>query len=269
MEIPSVTDLQLKFLKVEMDGSVCVFRLNRPPANAHDLEMVRELETLVTAIRFDSKVKAAMMASANPRFFSAGADIEEIRTKSGEYIGLLSQSSKEMMMKMRATPKVYVAAVNGHCMGGGLELALSCDVRFAGRGSWKVGLPEVNLGLIPGEGGTQLAGRIMGPSRALMLMVTGESFGPERAAELGLFDELVDPDAVEAKALEFAHKCADGPAKAIGFMKIALTEALELPIYEAFAYERQLQNQLFETPDSKEGVAAFLEKRAPQWGKGQ
>ncbi|HEX6122393.1 MAG TPA: enoyl-CoA hydratase/isomerase family protein, partial [Ktedonobacterales bacterium] len=181
----SVSDLKLKHITLDMDGSVLVFRLNRPPANAHDLAMIRELETLVTEIRFDTSVKAAVMASASPKFFSAGADISEIQTKSAEYIGLLSQTSKEMMMKMRATPKVFVAAVNGHCMGGGLELALSCDVRFAGKGKWQVGLPEVNLGLIPGEGGTQLAGRIMGPSRALMLMVTGESFGPERATELG------------------------------------------------------------------------------------
>jgi len=152
-------------------------------------------------------------------------------------------------------------------MGGGLELALACDVRFAGRGNWKVGLPEVSLGLIPGEGGTQFAGRVMGPSRALLYMVTGEAFGPEKATELGLFDELVEPDQVEAKALEFAHKCADGPNKAIGFMKLALTEGLELPIYEAFAYERHLQNQLFDTPDSKEGVAAFVEKRQPRWGQ--
>jgi enoyl-CoA hydratase/carnithine racemase len=263
----SVTDLQFKHFLVEMDGNVCIFRLNRPKANAHNLEMIRELEHLVTEIRFDTNVKAVVMASANKNFFSAGADIEEIRDKSGEYIGLLSQTSKEMMMKIRATPKVYVAAVNGHCMGGGLELALSCDVRFAGRGTWKVGLPEVNLGLIPGEGGTQLAGRIVGPSKALMLMVTGETFSPEQATEWGFFDVLEDADKVEAKALEFAHKCADGPNKAIGFMKIALTEGLELPIHDAFAYERHLQNQLFDTPDSKEGVAAFLEKRPPQWGK--
>lgn len=263
----SVTDLELKHFLVEMDGNVCVFRLNRPKANAHNLEMIRELEYLVTEIRFDTNVKAVVMASASKSFFSAGADIEEIRDKSGEYIGLLSQTSKEMMLKIRATPKVYVAAVNGHCMGGGLELALACDVRFAGRGTWKVGLPEVNLGLIPGEGGTQLAGRIVGPSKALMLMVTGETFSPEQATEWGFFDVLEDGDKVEAKALEFAHKCADGPNKAIGFMKIALTEALELPIHDAFAYERQLQNQLFDTPDCREGVSAFLEKRPPQWGQ--
>ena len=263
----SVSDLQPKYVTLEMDGSVCIVRLNRPPANAHNLAMIRELEAVVTEIRFDTSVKAVVLASASERFFSAGADISEIHEKSAEYIGLLSQTSKEMMMKVRATPKVYVAAINGHCMGGGLELALCCDVRFAGKGNWKVGLPEVNLGLIPGEGGTQLTGRVLGPSRALMLMVTGETFGPDRATELGLFDELVDADQLEAKALAFAHVCADGPNKAVGFMKLALTEGLELPIHDAFAYERHLQNQLFDTPDSKEGVAAFLEKRPPQWSK--
>jgi enoyl-CoA hydratase len=263
----SVRDLKPEFFTIEMDGAVCVLRLNRPPANAHNFAMIRELEGIVTEIRYDNDVRAVVLGSANPKFFSAGADIEEIRAKPAEYIGLLSQTSKEMMMKVRATPKVYVAAVNGHCMGGGLELALCCDVRYAGKGNWKVGLPEVNLGLIPGEGGTQFAGRIMGPSRALMYMVTGEAFGPEKATELGLFDELVEADEVEAKALAFAHKCADGPAKAIGFMKLALTEGLDLPLYEAFAYERHLQNQLFDTPDSKEGVAAFTEKRAPKWGQ--
>lgn len=263
----SVQDLKLERITLEMDGDVLIFRLNRPPANAHDLAMIRELEALVTEIRFDPAVKAVVMASASDKFFSAGADIQVIKEKSGEEVGLLSQTSKEMIMKMRATPKVFVAAVNGHCMGGGLELALACDVRFAGRGKWLVGLPEVHLGLIPGEGGTQLLGRIVGPSKALMLMVTGESFGPERAHALGLFDELTEPEQLMPKALEFAHICADGPAKAIGFMKVALTEGLELPIYEGLAYERHLQNQLFDTPDSKEGVAAFLEKRKPKFGQ--
>jgi enoyl-CoA hydratase/carnithine racemase len=263
----SVRDLKPEYFTIEMDGAVCVLRLNRPPANAHNFAMIRELEGIVTEIRYDNDVRAVVLGSANPKFFSAGADIDEIREKPAEYIGLLSQTSKEMMMKVRATPKVYVAAVNGHCMGGGLELALCCDVRYAGKGNWKVGLPEVNLGLIPGEGGTQFAGRILGPSRALMYMVTGEAFGPEKATELGLFDELVESDEVEAKALAFAHTCADGPTKAIGFMKLALTEGLDLPLYEAFAYERHLQNQLFDTPDSKEGVAAFTEKRKPNWGQ--
>lgn len=263
----AVSDLRLEFIQLDWDGDVLIFRLNRPRANAHNLQMIRELEALVTEIRFDKKVKAAVMASANDRFFSAGADIQVIMEESGEDVGLLSQTSKEMIMKMRATPKVFVAAVNGHCMGGGLELALACDVRFAGRGNYQIGLPEVKLGLIPGEGGTQLLGRIVGPSKALMLMVTGESFGPERAYELGLFDELVEPDQVMPKALEFAHLCANGPTKAIGFMKVALTEGLELPLYEGLAYERHLQNQLFETPDSKEGVKAFMEKREPKFGQ--
>lgn len=263
----AVTDLQLRHITLEMDDNVLILRLNRPPANAHNLEMIRELEALVTEIRFDAAVHAVVMASANERFFSAGADIQVIRDMPGEYVGLLSQTSKEMIMKMRATPKVFIAAVNGHCMGGGLELALACDVRIAGRGRWQVGLPEVNLGLIPGEGGTQLLGRIVGPSKALLLMVTGEPFSPQRALELGIFDELVEPDQVMARALAFAHTCASGPTKAIGFMKVALTEGLELPLYEGLAYERHLQNQLFETPDCREGVNAFLEKRKPHFGQ--
>src|SRR5258705_6921891 len=146
----SVTDLQPEYFKLAMDGAVCVLKLNRPPANAHNFAMIRELEGIVTEIRYDSGVKAVVLASANGRFFSAGADIDEIREKPGDYIALLSQTSKEMMMKIPATPKGYVAAVNGHCMGGGLELALCCDMRYAGRGNGEGGRPGVNLGPDPG-----------------------------------------------------------------------------------------------------------------------
>ena len=263
----SVTDLQLKHFLIEMDGSVCILRLNRPPANAHNFAMIQELEGIVNEIRWDDDVKAVMLASANARFFSAGADIEEIRDKSAEVHRPAQPDQQRNDDEGPATPKVYVAAVNGHCMGGGLELALCCDVRFAGKGNWKVGLPEVNLGLIPGEGGTQFAGRIMGPSRALLYMVTGEAFGPEKATELGLFDELVEADKVGKRRSTSPTSARTARLKAIGFMKLALTEGLDLPMHEAFAYERHLQNQLFDTPDSKEGVRAFLEKRAPRWGQ--
>src|SRR5258708_13006584 len=140
----SVTDLQPEYFKLEMDGAVCVLKLNRPPANAHNFAMIRELEGIVTEIRYDSGVKAVVMASANDRFFSAGADIDEIREKPGEYIGLLSQTSKEMMMKIRATPKAYVAAVNGHCMGGGLGLALCCGGRYARPRTRKARPPQLH-----------------------------------------------------------------------------------------------------------------------------
>jgi enoyl-CoA hydratase/carnithine racemase len=258
--------LRLEFLRTRLEDGVAIIELNRPPANAHHTPMILELDRAVTEVRFDDRVKAATLASASDKFFSAGADIQMIRNESGEQVGLLSQTSKEVILKMRSIPKVFLGVINGHCMGGGLELALACDYRYAGRGSWKVGLPEVNLGLIPGEGGTQMLGRILGPARALKLMVTGETFTPELATEWGLFNELVDANQVWDTAMGFARQIARGPTRAIGFMKVALTEGLEMPLHDAFNYERHLQNQLFDTADSKEGVRAFLEKRPPKFG---
>ncbi|HEX9056079.1 MAG TPA: enoyl-CoA hydratase/isomerase family protein [Ktedonobacterales bacterium] len=257
--------LKLEFLRTRLEDGIAIIELNRPPANAHHTPMILELDRAVTEVRFDERVRAVVLASASDKFFSAGADIQMIRDESGEQVGLLSQTSKEVILKMRSVPKVFIGVINGHCMGGGLELALACDYRYAGRGTWKVGLPEVNLGLIPGEGGTQMLGRIMGPAKALKLMVTGETFSPEQATEWGLFNELVDADKVWDTAMDFARLIAQGPTKAIGFMKVSLTEALEMPLKASFDYERQLQNQLFETADSKEGVRAFLEKRKPNF----
>jgi enoyl-CoA hydratase/carnithine racemase len=257
--------LKLEFLRTRLEDGVGIIELNRPPANAHHTPMIRELDEAVMEVRFDERVRAVILASAADKFFSAGADIAMIRDESGEQVGLLSQTSKEVILRMRSIPKVFLAVVNGHCMGGGLELALACDYRYAGRGNWKVGLPEVNLGLIPGEGGTQMLGRILGPERALKLMITGETFGPEQATEWGLFNELVDADRVWDEAMAFARKIAGGPTRAIGFMKDALSHGLEMPLPAALDYERQLQNQLFDTADSKEGVRAFLEKRQPKF----
>ena len=240
-------------------GSVAVLTIANPPVNAMSMAVRADLIAAVQGAVADPEVQALVLIGAGGRFIP-GADIREF----GKPIS--GPSGRDVIAAIEASPKPIVAALGGNALGGGLEVALGCHFRIAAP-DCRLGLPEVNLGLIPGEGGTQFAGRIMGPSRALLYMVTGESFGPEKATELGLFDELVEADEVEQKALAFAHKCADGPSKAIGFMKLALTEGLDLPMHEAFAYERHLQNQLFDTPDSKEGVRAFLEKRAPRWGQ--
>lgn len=257
--------LQLEFLRTRLEDGVAHIELNRPPANAHHTAMILELDRAVTEVRFDDRVRMAILSSASEKFFSAGADIATIRDESADHVGLLSQTSKEVILKIRSIPKIFLSVISGHCMGGGLELALACDYRYAGRGNWKVGLPEVNLGLIPGEGGTQMLGRILGPARALKLMITGETFTPEQATEWGLFNELLEADQLWPTVMTFANQIATGPTKAIGFMKVAVTEALEMPLHDAFNYERQLQNQLFDTADSKEGVRAFLEKRTPKF----
>jgi len=261
-------DLKLEFFRTSLEDGVARLTLNRPPANAHHLAMIEELGQAALAIRFDSAVKVIIMGSASDRFFSAGADINAIRDDSSEQLGLLSQTSKEVIMQMRATPKIYLAAVNGHCMGGGLELALACDLRFAADSKYQIGVPEVALGLIPGEGGTQLLGRVLGTSRALDLMITGRTLTPREAKDMGLFDFLVPPDKLQSETLEYARKIAKGPSRAIGFTKIALTEGVGMPLWSAFAWERELQNQLFDSPDCKEGVRAFFEKRTPEFGRG-
>ncbi len=258
--------LNLEHFNTRIEDGVGILEINRPPANAHDLEVLQELDQAIMAARFDDNVKVVVFTSALPKFFSAGFDITVLRDASPEYVGLSSQFSKEVMLKIQSTRKIFIAAINGHCMGGGLELAMACDLRFAvDDARVKLGMPEITLGLIPGEGGTQMLGRIVGKSKALYLMVTGETFNPERALELGLVDRLFHPDELMPETLSFAKKLAQGPALAIGFNKLALNEAIDLPLGSALAFERELQNQALASQDAKEGSTAFTEKRPPRF----
>ncbi|WP_227377684.1 enoyl-CoA hydratase/isomerase family protein [Haladaptatus halobius] len=262
----SFADLELENFSTEMDDHVGILRIDRPPANAHDLDMIIELQSAIESVRFDEDVRVAVLASANDRFFSTGFDIEVLQEESGSHIGKASQTSKEAIMKMRTTDTLFIAAVDGHCMGGGLEFALACDMRYIGNDDeYNIGVPEVDLGLIPGEAGTQLLPRYVGRSKALKMMISGETLTPEEAHEIGLFDELTEVGEAEEEVLEFAHEIAQLPNKAVGFDKLAVNEGMELPLWDALAHERELQNQLFETPGAKEGIAAFLEKRDPDF----
>jgi enoyl-CoA hydratase/carnithine racemase len=261
----TLAELELEHISTEVVDGVGYLRLNRPPANAHNLAMILELDRAVLAVRFDDDVKAVVLTSALDKFFSAGADINVIRDEPPHRVGLLSQTSKEVIMRMRSIPKVFIAAINGHCMGGGLELAMACDLRFAAEGDWRYGMPEIKLGVIPGEGGSQLLGRIAGLSKALDLMLDGGAFGVQEAADLGLLNRVFPADRLAAETHEYARKLAEGPIQAIGFTKIALTEGLEMPLHSGFAFERQLQNELLRTHDSREGAAAYLEKRPPRF----
>ncbi|MFB6353094.1 MAG: enoyl-CoA hydratase/isomerase family protein [Halobacteriales archaeon] len=259
-------DLDLEHFTTEMDGYVGVLRIDRPPANAHNLEVILELQDAVEAIRFDDEVRVAVLGSADDTFFSSGFDISVIQEESPEFVGRASQTSKETIMKMRTTDTVFVAMVNGHCMGGGLEFALACDFRFIGDDDdYQVGVPEIELGLIPGEAGTQLLPRYAGRSTAMKLMTTAERFTPAEAVEMDIFDELRPPEDLEDEAMGFAHDLAAKPNKALGFTKLAVNEGMELPLWDALAHERELQNQLFDTPGSIEGVDAFLDKREPDF----
>jgi enoyl-CoA hydratase/carnithine racemase len=263
-------ELDLEYFTTGMDGHVGVLRIDRPPANAHNLDMILELQRAVEAVRFDETVRVAMLGSESEDFFSTGYDIEDLQEESGRHIGKASQTSKEVIMKMRTTDTLFIAVVDGHCMGGGLEFALACDLRFIGNDpDYNLGVPEVNLGLIPGEAGTQLLPRYVGRSKALRMMVTGETVSPEEAHDVGLMDELHPPGEVGDAALGFAREIVGMPNRAVGFDKLAVNEGTELPLWDALAHERELQNQLFDTPGAEEGISAFLDKRDPDFVKAE
>jgi enoyl-CoA hydratase/carnithine racemase len=262
----SFDELDLEYFQTETRDHIGILRIDRPPVNAHNIDVLLELQRAVEGVRFDDEVRVCVFGSANDDIFSTGYDINALQEETGEQTGYASQTSKEIIMKMRSTDTLFIAAVDGHCMGGGLELALACDFRFVGDDDdYRVGMPEIHLGLIAGEAGTQLLPRYIDRSEALRMMVTGEELTPAEATEKGIFDEIHPPEELEDAVFEFAEMIVEKPAGAVGHNKLAVNEGLELPLWDALAHERELQNQLLGSDIAKEGVDAFLSKREPDF----
>ncbi len=253
------SELDLEFFQTDLEDHVGTIRIDRPPANAHNIDVLLELQRAVETVRFDEDVRAVLFGSANEKFFSTGFDIKALQEESGKQVGYASQTSKEIIMKMRTTDTIFIAVVDGHCMGGGLELALACDFRYVGNDdNYNVGMPEIHLGLIAGEAGTQLLPRYIDRSTALKMMITGETISPEEATDRGIFDELHPAGEVEDAAREFAQQIAQKSHMAVGHNKLAVNEGLEMPLWDALSHERELQNRLLGSDVEKEGVNAFL-----------
>ena len=262
----SFAELDLENFTTEVDNHVGIFRIDRPPANAHNIDVLLQLQKLVETVRFDEDVRCAVFGSASDTFFSTGFDIKVLRDEDPKQVGYASQTSKEVIMKMKSTDTVFVAMVDGHCMGGGLELALGCDFRFIGDDDdYNVGMPEINLGLIAGEAGTQLLPRTVGRQKALKMTITGETLTPTEAHDIGLFDELHPPDDVEDEAIAFAEQITELPHGGVGHNKLAINEGMEMSLWDALAHERELQNRLLGSPSAIEGTHAFLDKREPDF----
>ncbi|TMC62173.1 MAG: enoyl-CoA hydratase/isomerase family protein, partial [Chloroflexota bacterium] len=192
-------------------NGVALIHLNRPPANSYDRGLIDDLNAAIDEIRFDESIGAAVLMSDLPKFFSAGADINMFRTVSSKARAMTILHMHEVLLKMEHTPKVFIAAIGGHCLGGGLEISLATDFRFAAEGEYRLGVPEVTLGLLPGNGGTQRLPRLIGRQKAMELLVTGKPLDPKSAAALGVVDRLVSPDRLLADAIAFAATLAAGP----------------------------------------------------------
>jgi enoyl-CoA hydratase/carnithine racemase len=249
----------------ERDG-VALIHLNRPPANSYNRAVLDDLNAAVDEVRWDGELHGAVLVSdLAPRFFSAGADINNFASSTQEQRVMTVLHAQEILLKIERTPKVFVAAINGHALGGGLEIGLACDFRFAAEGQFRIGLPEVSLGLLPGNGGTQRLTRLIGRTRALDMMITNQQVNSARALELGLVDRVFPADQLLDEAVNYVANLAKGPTLAIGNIKIATRLGADLPMEGALALEREAVWRLFMSEDAAEGLAAFAEKRAPEW----
>lgn len=256
-------------VRARVEDRVAWLVMQNAPANNYSYEMMRDLDEAILAARMDEGVDVIVLSGDGDRFFCSGADISMLNEVTPRWKYSFCLHANETMLRLEHTPKLTIAALNGHCVGGGLEVALACDLRWMradpaeGKG-YKIGLPEVKLGVLPGTGGTQRLGRLLGQSRALEMMVDATLYGPERGRELGLVHRIFDHGKFLQQVQEAARGyCSPNMAPlAIGNIKRAVQSGCGLPLESGLALERELQQRLFESGDAKEGIAAFVDKRA-------
>jgi len=256
-----------RLIRYEVQDGVAIITMDDPPANTYTHEMMRQLDDAILQARFDEGVHVIVMRGEGEKFFSAGANIQMLQTSDPYFKYFFCLHANETLNRLEQTPKLVIGALNGHTVGGGLEIALACDIRIARAGGGKIGLPEVNLGVLPGTGGTQRLGRLLGKSKSIELMVEGRTFGFDEALELGLVNKILEGEDAEFfdAVLEYARRFTPprSASRAVGRIKRSVCSGIEVPFSEGLAIERELQQLLFQGEDAKEGLAAYVEKRAP------
>lgn len=262
------TDAPATLATLAVEGGIATITLTNPPANGYSYDLMRQLDAHVLECRMREDVHVIVITGAGEKFFCAGADIAALKVMTPTFKYAFCLHANETMQRLEQTPKLVVAALNGHTVGGGLEVALACDLRLGRRGPAQVGLPEVKLGVLPGTGGTQRLARAVGKSKAMELMVTGRTFSMDEARTLGLLTDVLEADSAAAFLAKVREWCKQfvppaGASKAVGLIKRAVQTGAEVPLAEALGLERELQQQLFLSKDAQEGMAANREKRAP------
>jgi enoyl-CoA hydratase len=248
------------------DG-IATLALNNPKANAYDYDVMRELDAAILEARMDESVHVLILRGAGEKFFCAGADIKMLNAKTPHHFYYFSLHANETARRLETTPKLVIAAINGHCMGGGMELAMACDIRLAKRDGGSMGLPEVTLGLEPGVGGTQRLPRIVGYAKAIEILATGKALSFEEAYDLGLVHNVYEPATYWDEVMQYARQFCppNKAAKAVGRIKLAARASLETSISEGILIEHETLQQLYESKDGREGVSAYLQRRQPSY----
>lgn len=259
-------------LKTAVSDGVCTITLDDPPANTYSYAMMQELDAAILAARMDAAVHVIVLTGAGEKFFCAGANIGMLKDADPSFKYYFCLHANETLTRLEQTPKLVIAALNGHTVGGGLEVAMAADIRIARQGGGKIGMPEVALGVLPGTGGTQRFARLVGKARAIEMMATGVLFSFEDAAAIGLVNHVWGDSELNGRTFaaaiqDYARQFTppNRAAKAVGHIKRAVQSGLEASLAEGLALERELQQRLFESDDAKEGIAANLEKRPPQF----
>ena len=254
-------------INYRVDGGVAVIELNDPPANTYTYEMNRQLDDAILKARMDNDAHVIVLTGAGEKFFSAGANIKMLASVDPTFKYYFCLHANETLLRLEQTPKLVIAALNGHCVGGGLEIAMAADIRIARKDAGKIGLPEVNLGVLPGTGGTQRLSRLVGKSKAIELMVTGNTYSFEEALELGIINDTYEREGFMENMMEYARQFCppNKAAKAVGRIKRAVQTGWEIPLESALALERENQQLLFQSEDAKEGLSAYVEKRPAEF----
>ena len=257
-------------LDYETRDGIAFITLNDPPANTYSYEMMQELDRAILDARMDEAVQVIVITGKGEKFFCAGADIQMLANVTPTFKYFFCLHANETLNRLEQTPKLVIAAINGHCVGGGLEVAMAADIRLARKGAGKLGLPEVSLGVLPGTGGTQRLARIVGKSKAIELMALGQLFDFERGLQLGILNQIFEAETSEGFAAmvdDYARQFTtpNKAAHAVGRIKRAVQTGAELSFEPALALERELQQQLFQSEDAKEGLDAYVNKRKPEF----
>ncbi|MGA8233194.1 MAG: enoyl-CoA hydratase/isomerase family protein [Candidatus Acidiferrales bacterium] len=256
-----------ELVRYRVEEGIAILEMNDAPANTYSYEMMQQLDTAILQARMDESVHVILVRGAGEKFFSAGASISMLTTADPTFKYYFCLHANETLSRLEQTPKLVIAALNGHTVGGGLEIALACDIRIAKKEGGKIGLPEVNLGVLPGTGGTQRLSRCIGRARALELMVTGRTFSFEEALEFGLIHYIYEKESFWDEVMAYARQfCPPNKAsRAVGRIKRAVVTGSEVGFGEALGLERELQQLLFTSEDAKEGLRAYTEKRQPEF----
>jgi enoyl-CoA hydratase/carnithine racemase len=238
--------------------------LDRPPANSYDAAFLEELDRCVGEVA-EAEVAVAVIRSASDKFFSAGADVKAFLERSPEDNMVMCRRAHQVLGRFADEAPLFVAAIAGHALGGGYEIALACDIRIAAEGRYRIGLPEVTLGLLPGTGGTQRLPRLIGRGRALELMTTGRTVSPAEAERIGMVDRLVPAAEFDQAVAELAAGLAAGAPLAVAAITRVVNDGLERSLEDALERELQELAALFASEDAREGMTAFTEKRPPSY----